>query len=140
MAHENRFSRRMLGQQFKEFYELARQNKVRSRMLLADSNILYVFLAVRLDVDRKARAAELEMRCYVARGLHQDRQTVIGLATERYDPKNGGFSFDVAYLHMPVWGEEEQRQLKNIQEKLGYFVEPVKKSIHHDEYPASNQR
>jgi hypothetical protein len=92
MALENRFSRRILGKAFKEFMDLARKNKVRSRMLVSPSGIVYVFLATPHGTDRRYRAAELGNRCFVARGLNQGHYTVVGLATEQPEPGRG-FSF-----------------------------------------------
>ena len=135
MAREDRFSRRMLGKSFKEFYELARQKKVRSRMVLGMSDVTYVFLAMSHGEDRKFRVAELRGRCFVVRGLHQDRSTVIGLATEQYE-QGKGFSFDIMYLHIPTWTDEDQRQMEFAQKELGYFESPLEQSIHEDEYPA----
>lgn len=134
MAREDRFSRRILGKSFKEFYELARQKKIRSRIVLGMSNVTYVFLAMRYGEDRKFRVAELGGRCYVARGLHQDRTTVIGLATEQYE--NGrGFSFDLIHLHKPTWNREDQQQMEFAKREFGYFVSPLEQLIHEDEYP-----
>lgn len=137
MARENRFSRRMLGKDFLEFYELARQKKVRSRMALAMSGVTYVFLALPHGEDRKYRVAELGGRCLVARGLHQDRKTVIGLATERYE-KGKGFSFDIVYLHKDKWTEEDQKQMTYAQKEFGFFANPRLQKIHEDEYPSKS--
>lgn len=134
MAREDRFNRRILGKSFNEFYELAKQNKVRSRIALGMSKVTYVFLAMRHGEDRKFRVAELGGRCYVARGLHQERYTVIGLATEKF--KEGmGFSFDLMYLHKASWSDEDQHQMEVAQKEFGYFVCPLAQSTHEDEYP-----
>jgi len=135
MARENRFSRRMLGKSFDEFYELARQKKVRARMVLGMSDVTYVFLILPHGEVRKYRVAELGGRCFVARGIHRERHTVIGLATERYE-RGKGFSFDIMYQYKPVWTEEDQRQMEFAQKEFGYFVTPQMKSVHEDEYPA----
>ena len=58
--------------------------------------------------DRAYRKAELGGRCLVARGLHKNRDTVIGLATERYEEAKG-FSFDLLYLNIPQWTDELQK-------------------------------
>ena len=134
MAREDRFSRRILGKSFIEFYELAGQKKVRSRMVLGMSDVTYVFLAMPHGEDRKFRVAELGGRCYVARGLHQDRNTVIGLATEQYE-QGKGFSFDITFLYKPTWTDEDQRQMEFCQKEFGYFASPLEQPIHEDEYP-----
>lgn len=134
MTREDRFNRRMLGKAFDEFYELARQKKVRSRMVLGMSDVTYVFLVMPHGEERKYRVAELGGRCFVARGIHRERHTVIGLATERYE-QGKGFSFDMMYQYKPIWTEEDQRQMEFAQKEFGYFVSPQNLSIHEDEYP-----
>lgn len=134
MAREDRFNRRILGKSFKEFYELAKQKKVRSRKVLGMSQVTYVFLSMRHGEDRKYRVAELGGRCFVARGLHQDRYTVIGLATEQFE-EGMGFSFDLMYLYKPSWSDEDQYQMEIAKKEFGYFVSPLVQSIHEDEYP-----
>lgn len=134
MAREDRFGRRILGKSFIEFYELARQKKVRSRMALGTSNTTYVFLCIPHGVDRTYRKAELGGRCLVARGLNKDRDTVIGLATERYE-EGKGFSIDLLYLNIPKWTDELQEQIEYAQKEFGYFDNPQSMKIHEDEYP-----
>ena len=134
MAREHRFGRRLLGKSFIEFYELARQAKVRSRMALGDSNTTYVFLCTPHGEDREYRKAELGGRCLVARGLIKDRNTVIGLATERYE-EGKGFSFDLLYLNIPNWTDELQKQIEYAQKEFGYFSNPQSIEIPEDEYP-----
>jgi hypothetical protein len=138
MARENRFGRRLLGKSFVEFYELARQEKVRSRMALGNSNTTYVFLGMPHGEDRAYRKAELGGRCLVARGLNKDRNTVIGLATERYE-EGKGFSFDLLYLYIPQWTDELQKQIEYAQKEFGYFANPQYMKIHEDEYPQEGQ-
>ena len=58
--------------------------------------------------DRAYRNAELGGRCLVARGLNKNRNTVIGLATERYEEAKG-FSFDLLYLNIPQWIDKLQK-------------------------------
>jgi len=138
MARENRFGRRLLGQSLMEFYELARQKKVRSRMVLGNSNVTYVFLAMPHDEDRQYRIAELAGRCFVARGLNQDRKTVVGLAAERYE-EGKGFSFDLMYLYKKAWTEEDQKQMKYAQAEFRYFSNPIFQKTHGDEYPQKEE-
>ena len=134
MAREHRLGRRILGKSFTEFYELTRQKKVRSRMALGDANNTYVFLCMPHGEDRAYRKAELGGRCMVARGLNKDRDTVIGLATERYE-EGKGFSFDLYYLNIPKWTDELQKQIEYAQREFGYFANPQTMEYHEDEYP-----
>ena len=134
MAREDRFSRRILGKQFLEFLQLSGEGRVRSRMLTSPSGVLYVFLAVPHGEDRKYRVAELGARCFVARGLHLDCKTVVGIATECYEPGKG-FSLDLVYLYKETWTHEDQVRVKSVQEEFGYFVNPRRTAAHEDEYP-----
>ena len=134
MAREDRFSRRILGKSFTEFYELARQKKVRSRISRGTSNITYVFLCMPHGEDRAYRKVELECRCLVARGLNKNCDTVIGLATERYE-EGKGFSLDLINLNIPKWTDELQKQIEYAQKEFGYFANPQSTLVHEDEYP-----
>lgn len=138
MAREDRFSRRVLGNSFHEFMELASGGKmrVRSRMTTSPSGILYVFLARPREVKRTERTAELLERCFVARGLNPKCKTVIGLATEQYEEK-AGFSLDAFHLEKPDWTEEDQKKLVYIQNELGFFKSPVQSTGSEDEYPVA---
>jgi hypothetical protein len=138
MARENRFSRRLLGKSFVEFYELARQKEVRSRMAPSASGVIYVFLAIPHGQDRKYREAELFFRCLVARGLHQERTTIVGLATERYE-EGKGYSFDLIHMNIPQWTDELQRRMDYAQKEFGYFTNPRFKQVHEDEYPGTTE-
>lgn len=134
MARENRFSRRILGKSFIEFIHLSSQNKLRARMMPSPSGILYVLLAHPHEIDRKYRRAELGMRCFIARGLNKEFKTVIGIATEQYQPGQG-HSFDLCYRYMPDWTEANQAELESLQKKTGFFVNSAKTESHEDEYP-----
>jgi len=134
MARENRFNRRILGKSFAEFTVLSSKNILRARMFPGPSGILYVFLAIPHTIDRKYRVAELGTRCFVARGLNQDFNKVIGIATEQ--PKPGvGHSFDLYYLHKPDWTEKDQAHMEGIQKDCVFFVNSVKTEAQEDEYP-----
>lgn len=136
MAREDRFCRRILGREFIEFIELASQQKVRSRKMLSPSGILYVFLACPHSEDSKHRVAELNARCFVARGLNPECTTIIGIATEQYEIEKG-FSMDAVYLFKDTWTLEDKTQLEYLQKEFGYFTSPVQSQIHEDEYPNS---
>lgn len=139
MAKENRFNRRILGKSFLEFLKLAEQKKVRSRLSSSPSGVIYVFLALPKEEDRKYRLAELSGRCLVARSLNKDSTTVIGIATER--PKPGqGYSLDLIYLYKETWTVEDQRKAEYAQREFGFFSAPQQTHCHEDEYPAVNKR
>jgi len=131
MAREDRFARRLLGKSFREFLE---GRRVRSRMMVAPSGVAYVFLAVPHGTEPELLQAELENRCFVARGLNPDCHSVIGIGTE-YFVQNGGSQLFLFYLQMRHWSADDDAQAKEIQRALGYFVKPEMKAEHEDEYP-----
>ncbi|MHC5895702.1 hypothetical protein [Nostoc sp.] len=137
MARETRFVRRILGKSFRDFMDLAAQRIIESRTLISpESNIAYVFLAKPHGEDRQYRVSELGGRCFVVRGLQQNCKTIIGIATEQYQPGKG-FSFDIIYLHKQTWTAEDQKQLEYAQREFEWFVAPQQKLFHEDEYPTN---
>jgi hypothetical protein len=138
MARETRFSRRALAQGFNEFMRDAPNKRTRARMMPSLSDVRYVFLASTREEDREGRRKELALRCYVARGMDEfTGDTVIGIATERYD-RNAGFSLDAVRITMTEWTSEDQRTLEGIQQDLGYFADPVRSRMSGDEFPLQN--
>lgn len=134
MAREDRFSRRILGKSFAEFIRQSSKSKIRSTMLPSPSGVIYVLLALPHTIDREYRRSELRSRCFIARGLNLDCKTVIGIATEQSKP-GIGHSFDLYYLSLLNWTEEHQKQMESLQKGTGFFVNPVKREAHEDEYP-----
>ena len=134
MAREDRFGRRILGKSFAEFILLASQNRIRARMLRSLSGIIYVLFALPHTIERKYRRAELGVRCFIARGLNSECHTIIGIATEQSKP-GIGHSFDLCYLHLPVWEEKHQVHMEQLQKESGFFVHPEKSEANEDEYP-----
>lgn len=134
MARENRFSRRVMAKSFLEFYEQTGQKKVRARMALSPSGVLYVFLACPRGEDRKYRVAELGARCIVARGLHPECPTVIGIATEQYE-EGKGYSLDAYYFCKVAWTAEDQQRSEYFQKEFKFFLAPRVSQAHEDEYP-----
>jgi len=133
MAQEDRFSRRILGKCFAGFIVLSSKKYI-ARTVPGPSGILYVFLATPHTLERKYRRTELEARCFVARGLNQDFNTVIGIATEQYKQRTG-HSFDLYYFYKPDWTKKDQTCMKSIQQASGFFLNSVKTEAHEDEYP-----
>lgn len=134
MAREDRYSRRLLGRAFQEFIETGVAKKIRSRMIASESGIVYVFLACPHGTEREHRKRELVLRCFVARGRYQDRETVVGIATEQHDRCKGS-SLDLAYLRIPDWNQERQQMMEKIQAELGYFHKPIVTALSEPEYP-----
>lgn len=136
MANEDRFSRRILSKDFMDFMRLNQEKKTRSRCVPCASGINYVFLACPRAEKREERVAELAARCHVARGLNQDQKTVIGIATEEYDPRNG-FSLDVIYYFKEIWSEKDAKQMDYLQKDCKLFTKPRITHAHEDEYPTT---
>jgi hypothetical protein len=132
MARENRFNRRLLGKSFTEFIQMS--DKVRARIVPSPSQIMYVFLACPHNMVRDQRAAELMGRCHVVRGIYRDKQTIIGLATEKYETGKG-YSFDAIFYDKPEWTPEDEADMKMLQSECGFFKNAVEKRIREDEYP-----
>jgi len=84
--------------------------------------------------DRKYRRAELGVRCFIARGLNLDCNTVIGIATEQSKP-GVGHSFDLCFLYLPQWEGRHKAQMEQLQKESGFFTHPEKTEAHEDEYP-----
>ena len=134
MANESRFTRRILSKNFAGFISLSSKNILRARISPSPSGILYVFLALAHNAEKKYRRSELGTRCFVARGINQEYKTVIGIGMEQYKP-GAGHSFYLCYLHKPEWNNEDQVCLKGIQNDCGFFVDSVRNQLHEDEYP-----
>ena len=134
MAREDRFCRRLMGKSFIEFYEQAGQKKVRARMVISPSGIVYVFLARPHGEVRESRVTELGARCFVARGSYPDHPKVIGIATEQYE-KDRGFSLDAYYLFKENWTAEDQKHAEYCKREFGFFSAPRIANVHEDEYP-----
>jgi hypothetical protein len=132
MAREDRFSRRLLAREFKEFHQ---GRQLRARVVKSPSGIVYVFLASPRDVDRSHRRAELLGRMHIARGMHRDATTVIGLATEEYEPR-GGSSIDSALYYKPEWTDADQAMMEALQRDTGAFQNPRMTRMQADEYPS----
>lgn len=132
MAAENRYQRRLLGQAYDEFLQQSAK-RIRSRLVISESGVTYVFLAKPLGTSREDRMNELFTRCFVARGKFRDHATVVGIATEEYVP-NQGFSLDLVYLFKHEWTDVDQKNFDEAQSHLSYF-KGKPQQFGQDEYP-----
>ncbi len=137
MAKENRFNRRVLAQQVDEILRTTPVGMSRGRLIQSSSGKVYVILLSPKGDNRDERRAELANRCFVARDLVPTSKTVIGIATETYNPADPGFSFDVCYFHSEDWTPEEHMKAQEIREKFGWFPQDRQRHVHVDEYPAT---
>jgi hypothetical protein len=134
MAREDRFARRVLSESLDEFLTLAAARKVRSRIVPSLSGTHYVFLASDRTASRDHRVVELQLRCFVARGLAEEYVKVVGIATEQPE-EGGGSSLDFILLDIPEWSEEHEEKKRGIQHDLGYFADAKATELSIDEYP-----
>lgn len=123
MAKESRYNRILLS---KEFIDAYNSPKVRARPVSSYSGIVYVFMYVNRDESREDRRAELAGRCLIIRKYTPCIDTVVGIATERRDGKNG-FSLDVVYFYKPTLSIDEEKKAEEFIEKYGWFKNSIKR-------------
>lgn len=134
MARETRFERRILSQSLGEFWELARERRVRARMLASHSGVVYVFLNPPPHYDRQARISELGCRCFIARNYFKDHSTVIGLGLN-IERAQLGYAADLFLFSSAEWTQQQAEHAENMKRELGFFRAPQRSDVHVDEYP-----
>ena len=127
MAREDRNSRKILSEQFLDFIGHKEPPKARARLIksLNDSNVIYLFLLGEFK-DREARMQELKIRSFIARSMF-DCDTIVGLATEKYNPK--GYSLDFSYTYLPEFPDDFKVKAKEFSDELGYFKNSQKRNL-----------
>lgn len=132
MSQESRFSRRVLGKHFSEFVG---SKKFRSRILpsATQSTVIYVILN---SYDEKPEDVmkELDIRCFIARGLSPITKKVIGIAMYQSEFKQG-FAVGLLYLDKPQWTDIDEKRKIISQEKFSFFVDMIQTNVSHDEFP-----
>ena len=76
-------------------------------------------------------------RMFIARGIYSEATTVVGIATEEYDP-NAGFSIDTAAYYKAVWTDEDQATMEQMQRETGAFQNPTWNRVRDDEFPGAD--
>jgi len=132
MAKEDRFSRRAISEIFANFLTKSKDGEF-ARLFSSLCGVTYVFQATNKEIDREYRSAELGLRCILARGLIRDNKTVIGIATERHQLKEGA-SWDVLYYHLDGWSAENQSDFERIQQYTGFFKNTLQSHYRAQEY------
>ena len=131
MAAEDRFARRFLSEACLDWLYGKRPG---FRNIVSPSGVAYIFGTYPRDWTHEARTTNLTNRCFVARSPSvTGATTVIGIATEVYDPE--GSSLDAVYLHMPEWAEEDEQIAKAARERLGILANAVPLRLMMEEYP-----
>jgi hypothetical protein len=136
MARENRFARRFLATALIEFRELAKERRVRARLVPSKSGVAYLFYNPPPEYNREERIKELVLRCHVARNEVADCSTIVGIGTN-VQAASCGFATDFNVLSAPEWTDEDRRNAEGIKKDKGYFESAEHKTAQMDEYPHS---
>jgi hypothetical protein len=137
MARESRFARRILGRSVREFFEQAKANRLRSRIMFSStSTVLYVVVYFGAAEDDRSRIAELGTRCLIARQKVGRGNSVIGIGIGQFLPGRGSTS-DLIYLDTSHWSAEDEEHALQMQGDLGYYANSPLHHAHEDEYPGS---
>jgi hypothetical protein len=134
MAREHRFNRRILAKNLADFLARARQRQIRARIVPSTSGVTYVFLRCSRDEPQDHRLAELDMRCFIARGSQRAGATVVGITVVE-STTEPGFSLEVMHLHHPNWTKEDAALAAEAQRRSGFFASPILRHGREDEYP-----
>lgn len=134
MARETRFHRRILGSSVLEFLELAKAKKVRSRIMMSTSGILYVIVYFPPEAQPEIRKVELFTRCVAARKRIGHGEVAIGIGIGEFKPGFGSTS-DLIYMR-PNW-EEIISSGEEILAESKYFEKADLRRSRADEYPAA---
>ncbi|MFC1561902.1 hypothetical protein ACFL4Q_02775 [candidate division KSB1 bacterium] len=134
MAKETRFMRRTLSKSLKEFLNLAKQFKIRSRFTESHSGIGYVFMYCKHNEDRESRLKELQMRCFIAMGELSVCKNIVGINFVEYSKKTGSY-IETCLLRSNKWSMLVQRVAKKLKDEMGFFQSPIVHEQQEDEYP-----
>jgi hypothetical protein len=140
LARENRFGRRILGRTFKEFLELSKAGKVRSRCFESLNSIGYVFFAYDVRRTDEERRAELVGRCFASLLQLPDCSTIIGIGINVPGQlSTAGYATIIAMLQSKdgIWTKDDINQAVFFRDECGYFKDPSQVPIHEDEYPVN---
>ena len=139
LARPNRFQRRYLSKTFFDAHIKAHDDNVHDlfRRIMLGDGITYGFLFQDDPEPRDKRKAMLKAICWIARGKYQQNNKVLGIATEmKIRPM---CSYDFYLMDLPVWTEENKKNMEQLQKETDIFVNPVVGYTHEDEYPKADQ-
>jgi hypothetical protein len=130
---EGRFARRVLSEQVLDLIGPSR-GRVRARMVPSPKQaVTYVLLQAQDGEDERSQMGELMARSWVARDLHRQNPTVVGLVLRDIRP---GEPIHLSMLHLPTWTEEHRAKAAFAREEFGFFAQPLERRVDRDEYPA----
>lgn len=133
MARENRFSRRALGTALHEFLAESKAGKLRSRIILGSSGVIYVLAYFTPTDELKHRTPELALRCVAARKKVGKGYTVVGIGIGEHESGIGSTS-DLVYFQIEDWPEFIEESESALQ-ATGYFSGSEMRQSHLEEYP-----
>lgn len=135
MARPNRFERRTLSKAFFGAHIIAHKERDRNtfRRIVKKAGTTYCFVFLDDPEPRTRRKELLAAVCLIARGIHQDNQKVIGIATEMKIREI--CSYDFCLLEIPQWTDEAQKEMERLQKETGILTSYKKRLVHEDEYP-----
>jgi len=133
MARSNRFERRTLSKAFFDAHVIAHRERDTFRRIVKKPGTTYCFVFLDDPEPRTRRKGLLAAVCFIARGICQDNQKVIGIATEMKIRKI--CSYDFCLLEIPKWTDEAQKEMERLQKETGILTSYKKKLVHDDEYP-----
>ncbi len=135
LARPNRFERRVLSKDYFEAYVMADNDNTYPlfRRTFNLNGVTYCFLFADDSKPRDYRKGMLKWMCYIARGIYKENRKVLGIATGKKSSPT--CSYDFVLLDMPKWTEENQKEMKKMQQKTGILLNPIIGYTHEDEYP-----
>jgi len=135
LARPNRFHRRFLAKMFYDAHVIAHEDKKANayRRVMADEGLTYCLFFCDEKESRDTRIAMLYRTCFVARGKFQQNTKVLGIATEKHFAPT--CSYDFCLLELPVWTNEHQEAMEQIQKELKILTSPTMTEVKEDEYP-----
>ncbi len=139
LARPARFERRLLGRTFLERRNAANRapEGAMLRHMMPGGDSTYVFLFADppegTGGSREPRRTMLSNMCFVARGMSEASDKVIGIATEKTLKREHSLDYHVLYL--PEWTADAQSQMELLQRELGIFANPSKTWEEDDEFP-----
>lgn len=141
LSKESRFMRRILSQAILEVLGQTEGDQIRARLLVSDRGIVYVIVVLDVTPDienrRKYRNEMLHLRCIVARDMHPDSETVVGIGLNPFSAPEP--VEDILFFHSPEWTEEDHQQALEIQKETGFYVDAMQSIKRINEYPEPPQ-
>jgi hypothetical protein len=129
MSREDRVHRKILSELFLDFIGVNHPPQAKARAIISSDNPSVLYLFVLGDYEKRhERAKELRIRSIIAREK-SNCTTIIGLATEQYNPKR--YSLDLLYTYLPELSDEIRQKAKEFSKTLDLFANPIITKLNH---------